>query len=39
MITLFIGIIIGAIIDNRYAPKVKLENGKVTFEWSDKKKP
>lgn len=35
---LIIGVVIGAILDNRYAPKVKVTDGKVTFEWSDKNK-
>lgn len=38
IIGLFIGFVIGVIIDNRYAPKVKKVDGKITLEWSEKKK-
>ncbi len=33
-----VGVVVGAIIDNRFAPKVKKVDGKITLEWSDKKK-
>lgn len=32
------GMVTGAILDNRYAPKIRRENGKIVFEYSDKKK-
>lgn len=38
MITFIIGVIVGAFLDNKFAPKVKYTDGKITFEWSDKKK-
>lgn len=31
------GLIIGAILDNKYAPKIKVVEGKLTLEWSNKK--
>ena len=33
-----IGFAIGGFVDNRFAPKVKMVDGKITFEWSDKNK-
>lgn len=39
MILVFIiGFVVGVIVDNRFAPKVKYVDGKITLEWSDKKK-
>jgi hypothetical protein len=38
MISFILGLAIGVFIDNRFAPKVKMVDGKITFEWSDKKK-
>lgn len=38
IIGLIVGFILGVIIDNRYAPKVKMSDGKISFEWSDKNK-
>lgn len=32
------GIIIGAVLDNMFAPKVKFENGKITVEYKKKEK-
>jgi hypothetical protein len=37
MILFIIGVVVGAILDNRFAPKVKFTDGKVTFEYSNKK--
>jgi hypothetical protein len=37
MITLIIGAVIGGVLDNIFAPKIKIENGKITFEYSTKK--
>lgn len=36
MITFIIGLIVGAILDNRFAPKVKFTDGKITFEYNKK---
>lgn len=33
-----LGLIAGAVLDNMFAPKVKLEDGKLTFEWTKPKK-
>jgi hypothetical protein len=38
MTLLIIGFVIGVIVDNRFAPKVKYTDGKISFEWSDKNK-
>lgn len=39
MILIFIlGAVTGAFLDNRFAPRVRFENGKVTFEYTDRKK-
>lgn len=34
-----IGLVLGIFLDNRFAPKVRIENGKVTFTYTDKKPP
>lgn len=38
MITFIAGFAIGAYIDNRFAPKVRFVDGKVTLTWADKTK-
>lgn len=38
MVLLIIGFVVGVIVDNRYAPKVRYTDGKITFEWADKNK-
>lgn len=30
--------IAGAVVDNRFAPKVTIVNGEVKLQWADKKK-
>jgi len=39
IITFLIGFAVGMIVAMRYAPKLKVVNGKITLEWSDKKNP
>lgn len=38
MLIFLFGLIVGAILDNVFAPKIKFEDGKVTLEYSKKKK-
>jgi hypothetical protein len=38
MILFVIGLIAGAVLDNMFAPKIKMEDGKITLEYSKKKK-
>lgn len=38
MIMLLIGLVLGAYLDNRFAPKIRIENGKFTMQWADKNK-
>lgn len=38
MITFIIGFVVGAYIDNRFAPKIRIVDGKVTLTWADKNK-
>lgn len=37
IIVFIIGFITGVVIDNRFAPKVRVVDGKITFEWNTKK--
>lgn len=37
MLTFIIGFAVGVIVDNRFAPKVRMVDGKITFEWTSKK--
>ncbi len=37
MILLILAFIAGMFVDNMFAPKIKMENGKLTVEWSNKK--
>lgn len=38
MLIFVIGVIVGAVLDNMFAPKIKMEDGKITLEYSKKKK-
>lgn len=39
MILIFIiGVLAGMVVDNLYAPKIRLKDGSLTVEWTNKKK-
>lgn len=38
MISFIIGFALGFFIAMRFAPKIKITNGKINIEWSDTKK-
>lgn len=37
MFLFIIGIIVGVVLDNMFAPKVHMQDGKITFEWTKPK--
>lgn len=37
MFTFIAGLVIGAVLAMRFAPKLVVTDGKITFEWSDKR--
>lgn len=38
IVLMILAFVAGMVVDNRFAPKVKRVDGKITLEWSDKKK-
>lgn len=38
MLIFILGFIAGVVIDNKFAPKVRIVDGKITLEWNNKKK-
>ena len=39
MILFIIGFVVGMVVDNKWAPRVKYQDGKITFEPNTKKTP